>query len=475
MNLFERYLSLWVALCIVAGVALGHLLPGLFATIASAEIARVNLPVAALVWLMIIPMLLKIDFGALGQVREHWRGVGVTLFINWAVKPFSMALLGSLFIGHLFAPLLPSAQIPSYIAGLILLAAAPCTAMVFVWSNLCEGEPHYTLSQVALNDVIMVFAFAPLVGLLLGVASITVPWATLLISVVLYIVVPVIVAQAWRRALLASGPAALARTQHVLQPVSLVALLTTLVLLFGFQGEQIIAQPLVIVLLAVPILIQVYLNAGLAYLAEPAFRRGLVRRRAGGADRRQQLLRTRGRRRHQPVRPQLRRGAGHRGRRAGRGARDALGGLSGEGVARLVRGGRRDCRNGRQGSADMSVTIYHNPACGTSRNTLAMIRQSGEEPEVIEYLKNPPDRARLIELIKAMAIPVRALLREKGTPYAELGLADPKWSDDELIDFMLAHPILINRPIVVTPKGVQGCAGRRKRCSTCSTIPSARS
>jgi ACR3 family arsenite transporter len=265
MNLFERYLSLWVALCIVAGVALGHLLPGLFATIASAEIARVNLPVAALVWLMIIPMLLKIDFGALGQVREHWRGVGVTLFINWAVKPFSMALLGSIFIGHLFAPLLPSAQIPSYIAGLILLAAAPCTAMVFVWSNLCEGEPHYTLSQVALNDVIMVFAFAPLVGLLLGVASIAVPWATLLISVVLYIVVPVIIAQLWRRALIASGPEALQRTLHALQPVSLVALLTTLVLLFGFQGEQIIAQPLVIVLLAVPILIQVYLNAGLAY------------------------------------------------------------------------------------------------------------------------------------------------------------------------------------------------------------------
>ncbi len=265
MSLFERYLSLWVALCIVAGVALGHLVPAVFATIASAEIARVNLPVAALVWLMIIPMLLKIDFGALGEVRQHWRGVGVTLFINWAVKPFSMALLGSLFIGHLFAPWLPAEQIPSYIAGLILLAAAPCTAMVFVWSNLCEGEPHYTLSQVALNDVIMVFAFAPLVGLLLGVASIAVPWATLLISVLLYIVVPVIVAQLWRRVLVANGPAALQRTQQVLQPISLVALLSTLVLLFGFQGEQIIAQPLVIVLLAVPIVIQVYLNAGLAY------------------------------------------------------------------------------------------------------------------------------------------------------------------------------------------------------------------
>jgi ACR3 family arsenite transporter len=271
MSLFERYLSLWVALCIVVGVALGHLMPGLFAAIAGAEIARVNLPVAGLVWLMIIPMLLKIDFGALGEVRRHWRGVGVTLFINWAVKPFSMALLGTLFIGHLFAPLLPSAQIPSYIAGLILLAAAPCTAMVFVWSNLCEGEPHYTLSQVALNDVIMVFAFAPLVGLLLGVASIAVPWATLLISVVLYIVVPVIVAQLWRRALVGGGPGALQRTQQVLQPISLLALLSTLVLLFGFQGEQIIAQPLVIVLLAVPILIQVYFNAGLAYWLSRSF------------------------------------------------------------------------------------------------------------------------------------------------------------------------------------------------------------
>src|SRR6201990_3429229 len=265
MSLFERYLSLWVALCIVAGVALGHLMPGLFATVASAEIARVNLPVAGLVWLMIIPMLLKIDFGALGEVRQHWRGVGVTLFINWAVKPFSMALLGSLFIGHLFAPWLPSTQISSYIAGLILLAAAPCTAMVFVWSNLCDGEPTYTLSQVALNDVIMVFAFAPLVGLLLGVASITVPWDTLLLSVVLYIVVPVVVAQIWRRVLLAAGEGALQSTLRRLQPLSLIALLATLVLLFGFQGEQIIAPPLVIALLAVPIIIQVYLNAGLAY------------------------------------------------------------------------------------------------------------------------------------------------------------------------------------------------------------------
>ncbi|MGJ4903800.1 ACR3 family arsenite efflux transporter [Bradyrhizobium sp. HKCCYLS2058] len=265
MTIFERYLTVWVLLCIVVGIGLGHLMPGLFAAVASAEVARVNLPVAALIWLMIIPMLLKIDFAALGNVKEHWRGIGVTLIVNWAIKPFSMALLGSIFIGHVFAPMLPAGQLSSYVAGLILLAAAPCTAMVFVWSNLCDGEPHYTLSQVALNDVIMVFLFAPLVGLLLGVASISVPWTTLLLSVLLYIVVPVIVSQLWRRALLRSTDGALERALRVLQPVSLVALLGTLVLLFGFQGEQILKQPVVIAILAVPILIQVYLNAGIAY------------------------------------------------------------------------------------------------------------------------------------------------------------------------------------------------------------------
>jgi arsenite transporter len=265
MSIFERYLTLWVALCIVVGIALGHLMPRAFASIAGAEIAKVNIPVALLIWLMIIPMLLKIDFGALGKVTEHWRGVGVTLFINWAIKPFSMALLGTFFIGHVFAPILPAGQVPSYIAGLILLAAAPCTAMVFVWSNLCGGEPNYTLSQVALNDVLMVFLFAPLVGLLLGVASIAVPWATLLLSVLLYIVVPVVIAQIWRRLLLQVGRGAFDRTLARLQPLSLVALLATLVLLFAFQGEQILAQPIVIAILAVPILIQVYLNAGLAY------------------------------------------------------------------------------------------------------------------------------------------------------------------------------------------------------------------
>ncbi len=271
MSTFERYLTLWVALCIAAGIALGHAFPGVFQAIGRAEVAQVNLPVAVLIWLMIVPMLIKINFAALGEVRRHWRGIGVTLFINWAVKPFSMALLGWLFIGYLFRDLLPAEQLNSYIAGLILLAAAPCTAMVFVWSNLSDGEPHFTLSQVALNDVIMVFAFAPIVALLLGLSAITVPWETLLLSVLLYIVVPVIIAQALRRSVLGrTGEAGLKRVLSVLQLVSLVALLTTLVLLFGFQGEQILRQPLVIALLAVPILIQVYFNSGLAYLLNRA-------------------------------------------------------------------------------------------------------------------------------------------------------------------------------------------------------------
>src|SRR5450830_670122 len=267
MSTFERYLTLWVALCIVAGIALGHVMPGVFQAIGNAEIARVNLPVAALIWLMIVPMLVKIDFAALARVREHWRGIGVTLFINWAVKPFSMAALGWLFIGYLFRPYLPADQINSYIAGLIILAAAPCTAMVFVWSNLCDGEPHFTLSQVALNDMIMVFAYAPIVGLLLGLSAITVPWETLLLSVVLYIVVPIIIAQIIRRSVIASGgDASLSQLLSKLQPLSLVALLATLVLLFGFQGERILAQPVIIAILAVPSLIQVYFNSGLAYL-----------------------------------------------------------------------------------------------------------------------------------------------------------------------------------------------------------------
>lgn len=267
MGFFERYLTVWVFLCIVVGIALGRLMPGLFGFISTLEVAKVNLPVAVLIWLMIIPMLVKIDFAALGQVARHWRGIGVTLFINWAVKPFSMALLGWLFLGWLFRPLLPAEQIDSYVAGLILLAAAPCTAMVFVWSNLSRGEPHFTLSQVALNDAIMIVAFAPIVAMLLGLSSITVPWETLLLSVALYIVVPVVVAQLIRRMALASGgTSALQSLLKRMQPLSLLALLATLVLLFAFQGPQILAQPLVIALIAIPILIQVYFNAGLAYL-----------------------------------------------------------------------------------------------------------------------------------------------------------------------------------------------------------------
>ncbi|MFM2057721.1 MAG: hypothetical protein RLY71_2106 [Pseudomonadota bacterium] len=265
MSVFERYLTVWVFLCIVVGIALGQLAPGVFQAVGRMEVAQVNLPVGLLIWVMIIPMLLKVDFGALHQVRQHWRGIGVTLFVNWAVKPFSMALLGWIFIRQVFAPWLPAAQLDSYIAGLILLAAAPCTAMVFVWSRLTGGHPLFTLSQVALNDTIMVFAFAPIVALLLGLSSITVPWATLLTSVVLYIVIPVAIAQAWRKLLLAKGPAAFDAALARIGPWSITALLATLVLLFAFQGSAIIEQPLVIALLAVPILIQVFFNSALAY------------------------------------------------------------------------------------------------------------------------------------------------------------------------------------------------------------------
>lgn len=266
LSLFERYLTLWVLFCIVAGIALGQMLPGLFRAVGAFEVAKVNLPVALLIWLMIVPMLVRIDFAALSGVTRHWRGIGVTLFVNWAVKPFSMALLAWLFVGWLFRPYLPAGQIDSYIAGLIILAAAPCTAMVFVWSNLTRGEPHFTLTQVALNDAIMVVAFAPVVALLLGLSAITVPWETLVLSVGLYIAVPVVIAQCLRRRMLARGEKHLAAFLAALQPVSLVALLATLVLLFGFQGEQIVAQPAIILMLAVPILVQVYFNSGLAYL-----------------------------------------------------------------------------------------------------------------------------------------------------------------------------------------------------------------
>ena len=266
IGFFERYLTVWVALCIVAGIVLGQALPALFQRIGRIEVAHVNLPVGVLIWVMIVPMLVKIDFAAMAQVGRQWRGIGVTLFVNWLVKPFSMALLGWVFIRHAFAPWLPAAQLDSYIAGLILLAAAPCTAMVFVWSQLCRGDPHFTLSQVALNDAVMVVAFAPLVALLLGLSSIAVPWDTLLISVALYILMPVALAQWLRRRLLARGVAHLQRTVSRFGPWSIGALLATLVLLFAFQGQAIVGEPLVIAMLAVPILIQVLFNSGLAYL-----------------------------------------------------------------------------------------------------------------------------------------------------------------------------------------------------------------
>lgn len=265
MSVFERYLTVWVLLCIVVGIALGQLLPSVFQAVGRMEIAKVNLPVGLLIWVMVIPMLVKVDFSALGEVRKHARGIGVTLVVNWLVKPFSMALLGWLFIRHWFAPYLPADQLDSYIAGLILLAAAPCTAMVFVWSRLTGGDPLFTLSQVALNDSIMVVAFAPLVAFLLGISAITVPWDTLLTSVVLYIVIPVVLAQWLRRSLLAQGQAVFDAVMARMGPWSIAALLATLVLLFAFQGQAILQQPLVIALLAVPILIQVFFNAGLAY------------------------------------------------------------------------------------------------------------------------------------------------------------------------------------------------------------------
>jgi len=279
LGLFERYLTLWVVLCIVVGVALGQFAPGLSQALGRMEIAHVNLPVGILIWAMIVPMLIKIDFGALQEVRRHARGIGVTLFVNWALKPFSMALLAWLFVRHLFAPLLPAAQIDSYIAGLILLAAAPCTAMVFVWSNLADGEPHFTLTQVALNDVIMIFAFAPIVALLLGVSSIAVPWDTLLLSVAVYILIPLALAQILRHRLLARGRGAFAATLARIAPLSLAALLATLVLLFAFQGEAIFRQPVVIALLAVPILVQVIFNSAAAYWLNRRF--GVAHRVAG--------------------------------------------------------------------------------------------------------------------------------------------------------------------------------------------------
>ncbi len=265
LGFFERYLTLWVFLCIVAGTLLGLLVPEAAQAIGALEVAQVNLPVGLLIWVMIIPMLMKIDFAALHEVRQQKAGMGVTLLVNWAIKPFSMALIGWLFIKVLFADWLPADELDSYMAGLILLGAAPCTAMVFVWSNLCNGNANFTLTQVALNDLIMVFAFAPIVALLLGVSSIPVPWDTLLLSVLMYIVIPLAIAQFLRAQLLKRGAEAFQAALAKISPFSILALLATLVLLFSFQGEAIVEQPLVIGLLAVPILLQTLFIAALGY------------------------------------------------------------------------------------------------------------------------------------------------------------------------------------------------------------------
>ncbi|CAM3519284.1 ACR3 family arsenite efflux transporter [Thalassospira profundimaris] len=267
MGIFERFLTIWVAVSIVVGIVLGEMFPGVFQAIGNLTAYEINLPVTVLIWLMIVPMLMKVDFGALHEVGRQWRGIGVTLGVNWLIKPFTMAALGWLFIGFLFRPLLPESQIESYIAGLILLGAAPCTAMVFVWSHLTKGDANFTLTQVALNDTIMIFAFAPIVALLLGISAITIPWETLTISVVAFIVIPVIVGQIIRNRVMKGGVAAFNSFDAKLKPVSMIALLSTLVLLFAFQGQQIIAQPMIIALLAVPIILQTYFIAAIAYVA----------------------------------------------------------------------------------------------------------------------------------------------------------------------------------------------------------------
>lgn len=272
LGFFERYLSVWVFLCIVAGISIGQLFPTLSQAVGRMEVAQINLPVGILIWVMIIPMLMKIDFHSLQEVRHQKNSIGITLFVNWAIKPFTMALFGWIFIRHVFADWLPADQIDSYIAGLILLGAAPCTAMVLVWSNLCRGDANFTITQVALNDLVMVFAFAPIVALLLGVSAIPVPWETLLLSVFMYIVIPLTIAQMIRRQLLKRGEALFSQAVERIGPYSILALLATLILLFAFQGEAILAQPVVIAILAVPIFLQGVLIAAIGYWLNRRFK-----------------------------------------------------------------------------------------------------------------------------------------------------------------------------------------------------------
>ncbi len=455
IGLFERWLSAWVALCILAGIVLGNLLPGLFGALASIEFASVNLVVAVLIWAMVFPMMVNVDFASLRHVGDRPKGLVLTIVVNWLIKPFTMAALGVLFFKYVFARWIDPADAQQYIAGLILLGAAPCTAMVFVWSQMTRGDPNYTLVQVSVNDVIMIFAFAPIVALLLGVTDIAVPWETLLLSVALYVVIPLVAGALTRKRLLdraGGGPGAggrgggfriHGRTETGFRdrtagngraPVRIPGKRHNRKPAADRPDRGAAPDPVLRDLLH-------------RLWRSESLEGPLQRRRTLRADRHFQFLRTRRCGGHQPVWPELGRRARNRRRRARRSPRHAVAGRLRKPHAALV----------PRGMSAMTITIYHNPACGTSRNTLAMIRQSGEEPHVIEYLKTPPSRGRLVELIAAMGISPRQLLREKGTPYGEIGLADRKWTDDEIVDFMVEHPILINRPIVETPLGTKLC------------------
>src|SRR6056297_408488 len=277
MSLFERYLSVWVALCLIAGLALGAIIPGVFDALAALEYASINFVVAVLIWAMVYPMMVAVDLSSLARVHERPKGLVITLTVNWLIKPFTMAALGVLFFEFVFAPFIEPGTAGQYIAGMILLGAAPCTAMVFVWSTLTKGDPNYTLAQVSLNDAIMIFAYAPIVALLLGVTDISVPWDTLILTVVLYIVVPLTAGVLTRLHLTrgarspAEAEAAVARFTAGVKPFSIIGLLATVVLLFGFQGEVILTKPLVIVMIAIPLLIQSYGIFAVAYWAAKAW------------------------------------------------------------------------------------------------------------------------------------------------------------------------------------------------------------
>ena len=454
IGFFEKYLSVWVALCIIAGIALGNLIPGVFGFLASLEYASVNLVVAVLIWAMVFPMMVNVDFASLSHIGDRPKGLVLTLAVNWLIKPFTMAALGVLFFEYVFAPWIEPADAQQYIAGLILLGAAPCTAMVFVWSQLTRGDATYTLVQVSLNDVVMIFAFAPIVALLLGVTDIAVPWETLLLATGLYVVIPLVAGFLTRKWL--TGRASGAEAQKAvtdftasLKPVSVIGLLVTVVLLFGFQGHVIVERPILIVLIAVPLLIQSYGIFFLTYFAariwKVPFNVAAPCALIGTSNFFELAV---------AVAISL------FGLNSGAALATVVGVLvevAGDAVAGGLRQPHPRLVSQELSETNMTVTIYHNPKCGTSRNVLAMLREAGEEPQVIDYLKTPPGREKLVSLIAAMGVSPRAILRQKGTPYDELGLGEDKWSDDELIDFMVEHPILMNRPIVETPLGTKLC------------------